>query len=180
MYRLLIVSFIFIFSPLSVYAQGSNAFLGYSYLNADGFSNRNHFNGWNASLEGKMFPFIGIVADLSGHYGHETLGLGCGSSCSGFTATSKQYNFVFGPRISVGVGKFVPFAHYLLGASHITTSGNSASASDTSFSQAVGGGVDIKALPIIGWRFQGDYLQTRFFDLTQNDFRFSTGIVLHF
>jgi len=67
-----------------------------------------------------------------------------------------------------------------LGASHITASGNSAWASDTSFSQAVGGGVAIKALPIIGWRFQGDYLQTRFFSLTQNDFCFSTGMVLHF
>jgi hypothetical protein len=127
-----------------------------------------------------MLPFIGIVADLGGHYGHETLGLGCGSSCSGFTATSKQYNFLSGPRISVGVGKFVPFAHYLLGASDITASGNLASASDTSFSQAVGGGVDIKALPIIGWRFQRDCLQTRYFSLAQNDFRFSTGIVLHF
>jgi len=30
------------------------------------------------------------------------------------------------------------------------------------------------------WRFQADYLQTRFFSQTQNDFRFSTGIVFHF
>jgi len=111
-YRLLMVSFIFIFSPLSVYAQGSNAFLGYSYLNADGLSNRTHFNGWNASLEGKMFPFIGIVADLSGHYGHETLGLGCGSSCSGFTQLPNNTISSLGRASRLASGKFVPFAHY--------------------------------------------------------------------
>jgi hypothetical protein len=43
-----------------------------------------------------------------------------------------------------------------------------------------GGGVDIKIAPIIGWRFQGDYIHTHFADNSQGHGRLSTGIVLRF
>ncbi len=165
-----------IFVPLSAYSQtGSNIFVGYSYLNADA-ANRSSLNGWDGSLEGKIFPFIGIVADLSGHYGNEDVG-SCGPGCS-IKANAHQHNFLLGPRVSVSVGKIRPFAHYLVGASHVSFNANLGS--DTSFAHAIGGGFDIKPVPLIGWRFQGDFLQTRFFSTTQNDFRLSTGIVLHF
>jgi hypothetical protein len=173
--RLLTLFSLLLLLPLGAYAQGGNVFIGYSYLNADG-ADRTNFNGWNGSLEGKFLPFVGVVADLSGYYGKEDLGFTCLNPCT--TPTARQYNFVFGPRVSVSVGKFTPFAHYLVGASHISFNDNFGS--DTSFSQAVGGGLDFKPVPIIGWRFQGDFLQTRFFSNTQNNFRFSTGIVLHF
>jgi hypothetical protein len=155
--------------PIGAYAEGGNVFLGYSYLNAD-TSNRSSLNGWNGSLEGKILPFVGLVTDLSGHYGTENFGT--------FNANAHQHNFLFGPRISVPVGRITPFAHYLVGASRVTLDSNPGS--DTSFSQAIGGGVDFKPLPVLGWRFQGDLLQTRFFSTTQNNFRFSTGIVFHF
>ena len=172
-HRLLI--FLFLLMPLGAYAQGGNVFLGYSYLNVDAAS-RSSLNGWNGSLEGKLLPFVGIVADLSGHYGTEDFG-SCGAGCT-IKATAHQHNFLFGPRVSVTVGKITPFAHYLVGASRISLNANLGS--DTSFSHAVGGGVDFKPVPIIGWRVQGDFLQTRFFSGTQNNFRLSTGIVLHF
>jgi hypothetical protein len=86
--------------------------------------------------------------------------------------------YLFGPRVSVSVGKLTPFAHALFGAGHESL--NAVSASDTSFATALGGGADYKQIPAVGWRFQGDFVQTRFFSNTQNDFRFSTGIVLHF
>ena len=83
---------------------------------------------------------------------------------------------MFGPRLSFPVGKFTPFVHALGGVGHI--SGNSLS--DTSFSDALGGGIDYRLFHCLGWRFQIDALQTRFFRQTQDDVRFSTGIVLHF
>jgi hypothetical protein len=47
-----------------------NIFVGYSYLNADFTSGgRTSLSGWNASVEGKVFPFLAIVGDFSGHYG---------------------------------------------------------------------------------------------------------------
>jgi opacity protein-like surface antigen len=138
-----------------------NIFFGYSHNSADSNGGpRFGLNGWDGSLEGKVAPWVGIVADLSGAYG----------------SGDSLHTVVFGPRLSVPVGRITPFAHALVGVSHI--SGHSTS--DTSFGDALGGGLDYQFLDRIGWRFQIDDLQTRFFSRTQNDFRFSTGIVLHF
>ena len=53
----------------------------------------------------------------------------------------------------------------------------------SSFSMALGGGIDTKIHPEreIYWRiFQGDYLLTQFGGSAQNNFRFSTGILIRF
>jgi hypothetical protein len=174
-----LISLLFLFLPLSAYAQGGNVFLGYSYLNANSpAGDRSNLNGWNGSLEGKIFPFVGIVADISGHYGSQTFFPCSGTDCFAFGLSTRQHTFLFGPRVSVSVGKIRPFAHYLVGVGHISVTDNGGS--DTSFAQAVGGGVDYKLVPLIGLRVQGDFLQTRFFGAKQDNFRLSTGIVLHF
>jgi opacity protein-like surface antigen len=93
---------------------------------------------------------------------------------------------MFGPRVSVRVGKLRPFAQGLFGVGHITTRQNAtvadniAQPSDTSFAWALGGGLDYKILRPIALRFQGDYVEARYFGTTQNDVRLSTGVVLHF
>jgi hypothetical protein len=156
-----------------------NVFFGYSYLRTDLPSGtHNNLNGWNGSLEGKFLPWIGVVVDLSGHYGSAQFPIVCGS-CSP-TLDAKMYSVVLGPRVSVSVGKITPFAHALFGASHITGSLSGFSESDTSFASAYGGGLDYHLVPLVNWRFQADLLHTRFFSDTQNNVRLSTGIVLHF
>jgi len=70
--------------------------------------------------------------------------------------------------------------HALIGAGHIHESASALSNSDTSFADALGGGLDYHLIPLISWRFQADALQTRFFNGSQNNLRFSTGIVVHF
>ncbi len=179
MLRTFFVSVLLLFSSLALHAQGSNLFIGYSYLSADSpAGDHANLNGWNGSLEGKIFPFVGIVADVSGHYGQQTIFSGCGqANCSPFDVSTQQHAVVFGPRVSVSVGKIRPFAHFLVGAAHVSLKDNG---SDTSFAETIGGGVDYKVLPLIALRLQGDFLQTRFFDGTQDDFRFSTGLVFHF
>jgi hypothetical protein len=150
-----------------------NVFIGYSYNRANFAGDGINLNGWTGALEGKVAPFLGIVADISGQYG------------SGVS----QHNVLFGPRVSASIGRIRPFAHVLIGVSHVSGAGCSflvafagggGDCSDTSFGDAIGGGVDYKLIKRIGWRFQGDLLQTRFFNDTQNDFRFSTGVVVHF
>ena len=91
-----------------------------------------------------------------------------------------MHNVLFGPRVSVSVGKVTPFAHALFGVSRISESASGFSDSDTSFATALGGGVDYRLIHGLGWRVQADMLQTRFFSDTQNNFRLSTGIVLNF
>jgi opacity protein-like surface antigen len=154
-----------------------NIFVGYSYASADlNHNDRSNLNGWEGSLEGKFLPWVGIVADINGLYGTNNFP----SSTQIFNVDAKEYNYLFGPRVSVSVGKIRPFAHALFGAGHVSVSTTGYSASDTAFAEALGGGFDYKLVPLISWRVQGDYLQTRFFSNTQNNGRFSTGIVLNF
>ena len=155
---------------------GGKIFFGYSYANAALAANsRTNLNGWNGSLEGKIFPYVGIVADIGGYYGSQTVHVP-----NPINASGSVYTVMFGPQVSFSVGKVTPFAHGLFGVGHASASSGGFSNSDTSFATAIGGGFDYKLIPAIAWRFQGDYLQTRFFSSTQDNFRFSTGLVLHF
>jgi len=174
-----------------------NAFVGYSYSRADVFpgplpafdrTTTGSLNGWEASLEGKVFPFVGIVADFSGHYGSHNFTIGCEAiptppcvPTSG-NAHANLHSYLFGPRVSFSVGRFRPFAEAFFGAAHISEDAQSVglSQSDTSFAYALGGGIDYKLFVPVAWRFEGDLLQTRFFSNTQNNLRLSTGIVLRF
>ena len=176
-----------------------NVFLGYSYMRADmGPStsvagvftqgDKSNLNGWNASLEGKFLPYIGLVADIDGTYGSQSFTVNCEAipspPCTPVSGSvdSKLYTFLFGPRVSFSIGRVRPFAEAMFGAGHVTldTNVSGISNSDTSFATAVGGGVDFKLVPAVAWRFEGDYVQTRFFSDTQNNVRFSTGLVIHF
>ena len=169
-----------------------NVFFGYSYENtsssAVGFANssRANLNGWEASVEGKVFPWVGFVADVAGHYGSQSYVFNVGGQNSSVNVDAHEFTAMFGPRVSVSVGKLRPFAQALFGVGHITTTQTAAVAanfgqpSDTSFAWALGGGLDYKVIRPIAWRFQGDYVETRYFGATQNDVRLSTGLVLRF
>ncbi len=159
-----------------------NVFVGYSYYHTN-VSNIGpaSFNGWEGSLEGKVFPGIGLVADLTGHYGSQdfvnpagtcAIGAVCGGSVS-----THIYQALFGPRISVSSGKFRPFGEVEFGVGHTNTQ---SSRSDTSFAMAFGGGLDYRIVRPVAWRFQGDYVSTHFFGAYQNNIRLSTGIVFRF
>jgi hypothetical protein len=164
-----------------------NVFFGYSYYNASPLpveTGRSNLNGWEGSFEGKIIPWFGVVADFSEHYGDasscpipvQPAGSGPGQiSCP--NVISHEQNFLFGPRVSISVRKFRPFAQALFGGGHMNTNGFG---SDTSFATALGGGLDYKIIRPVAWRFQGDYIQTRSFGATQNNVRLSTGIVFRF
>lgn len=152
-----------------------NVFLGYSYNRADtGLENRGDLNGFEGSLEGKVLPHVGIVADVSGNYG--TLP----DPFLGVNASTHVVSYLFGPRVSFSTGKIRPFAHILIGAAHVSESDFGFSNSETDFADAIGGGIDYHLIPRVSWRFQLDDLQTRFNSSRQDDARFSTGLVLKF
>ena len=179
------------------FVPSGNISLGYSYVRADlstsrplspSFSNSN-FNGWDGSLEFKLIPWLGGVADFGGTYGTPRVTPACEAipspPCGPFDATTHVNTFLFGPRVSLPISRFTPFAHVLLGAGHISSSGTipgggNFSTSDTVFTMAVGAGLDYKLVKGLAWRFQGDDLHTRFFNSTQNNFRLTTGIVFRF
>ena len=192
---------LFMLAAVSASAQiptKGDVFIGYSYLRASMSTPavlpdqglvtvaKSNLNGWNVSLQGRVLPSIGLVADFSGQYGSQNFTVNCGliAGCvpSQGEANTSIYNVLFGPRVSISVHKIIPFAHALFGVSH--SSENVAIAGlcrcGNSFADAVGGGVDYRIVRVIGWRTKADFLQTRFSNHTQNDFRLSTGLVLRF
>jgi len=159
-----------------------NVFFGYSYNRADtGENNRGNLNGWEGSVEGKVFPFVGMVADFSEHYGTLNVPVVVTPLFSGSTSVSTHVqSYLFGPRVSFSVGKMRPFAHVLIGAARDHEGVSGISYSETDFADAIGGGIDYRLVPFLGWRIQGDALQTRFHGSRQNDARISTGLVFRF
>lgn len=167
-----VVLFLASFAAAQIPTSG-NVYFGYSYYNTNLTGNRGSLNGWEASLEGKVFPFIGIVADFSGDYGS----LNFPTRVGPINASTHIENVLFGPRVSVPIGKFRPFGEGMIGVAHVNTNGFG---SDTSFSAALGGGVDYRIIRIVAWRFEGDYIRTSLFNGTQHNARISTGIAVHF
>jgi len=160
-----------------------NVFFGYSYDNTN-FSSigRANLNGWEGSLEGKIFPAVGIVADFTGHYGSQNFvnpsnTCAIGVVCPPLSLSSHLYEALFGPRFSVSFGKFRPFTDFEFGVGHVNTNTRE---SQTCFVNAIGGGLDYRIIRPIAWRFQGDIGWTHFYDAYQTNVRLSTGIVVRF
>jgi hypothetical protein len=155
---------LFFLVSLSAHAQDKvELFGGYSYQRFNSSPNVN-LNGWELSGQYKVNSWLGGVADFDGHYG----------SIAG--VSSSVHSFLFGPQVSFPA-RVSPFAHVLFGGAHFSGGG----ASDTSFSTAIGGGIDAKVGHGLSWRIiQGDYVMTQFFNNTQNNGRLSTGIVFRF
>jgi opacity protein-like surface antigen len=164
-----------------------NVYIGYAHTSTNLAPGQGTgLNGWNGSLEAKIFPFLGIVGDLSGFYGSQGLPVVCPVSIlptcppQSSSANISEYNYLFGPRVSFRFRKFRPFVHALIGVSHVRASATGVSNSDTSFGDALGGGLDYRLISLVSWRLQFDALQTRFFSSSQSNLRFSTGIAVHF
>jgi hypothetical protein len=157
-----------------------NAFFGYSYDRTSVVSNdTSNLNGWAASLEGKLLPWIGLVANVDGHYGSHNFGGVCGLTCTNISANIAAHNILLGPRVSVQYHRFRPFAELMAGVGHISRS-HGISDSNTSFANAAGGGLDYRIFGPISLRGQLDCINTRFYDKGQNGVRFSTGVAIHF
>ncbi len=149
-----------------------NVFFGYSYDRTPIVLNdTSNLNGWEATLEGKFLPWIGLVADVDAHYGHHDFG--------GTGADIAAHNVLFGPRVSVQVKRFRPFGEFLVGLGRISRN-NGISDSNTSFVNGVGGGLDYRIFGPVTLRGQLDWINTRFYGQGQNGVRLSTGIALHF
>jgi opacity protein-like surface antigen len=157
---------------LSAIAQDiskAEVFGGYSWAGGN-------FHGWNSSVTGNVTKRFGIVADFSGHYGNEVEGP--------ILVKKDAHSYLFGPRFSFRGKKFTPFVYALFGATRFhesaTVAGQKLSDSDTGFSSAFGGGLDVRVNNRIAIRaFQIDYFRPNFFGEAHNRGRLAFGVVLH-
>ena len=149
-------------------------FGGYQYtrINPGSGVDGDNFNGWDASAQYNWSKAFGLKADFSGAY----------KSVNGVSL--RQHHYLFGPVLSARSEKSTFFVHALFGGAHATADTGTSlfgSVSDSAFAMAFGGGYDYNFSPNFGVRLgQFDYLPTRFGGETQNNFRYSTGIVIRF
>jgi hypothetical protein len=157
----------------------AEVFGGFQYFRANtgldvtGIDNFN-LNGWNASLSGYFNRFLGVTADFGGIYGSPEL--------FGVPLHTKVHTFMFGPVVRLpNPTHLIPFVHALGGAVHTSLDASGSNASQTDAAWAAGGGLDLDMARILSIRLaQVDYLQTRIGNTSQNNFRYSGGIVIKF
>ena len=168
--------------------KSGNAFFGYSYSGGQVFNGAAihvPMNGWEGTLEGKFFPWLGVVADFDWHYGgHQIICTSVGPNCPSSPLRSQlngsRHNILFGPRASTSFGKYAPFAHFLVGLALQSDAAGTTSTSNQSFGEAAGGGLDYKLVDSVAWRVQADWVHSRLFGSSHGNFRVSTGIVFRF
>jgi opacity protein-like surface antigen len=93
-------------------------------------SSKGYFNGWEAAATGYFKRYLGITADVAGHYGA--------------FSTASRYSFLFGPTFKLRLPILAPFAHALFGFVKETASNEFESQfAFTKAEFALGGGVDV-------------------------------------
>ncbi|HWQ31645.1 MAG TPA: hypothetical protein VNQ79_02085 [Blastocatellia bacterium] len=160
-------------------------FAGYSYTFFAASEGGASLHGWNADVAVFPFKHVGLVADFAGGYISDTLI----EDDSVLRGDGRLLTFLFGPRVRGGNDRVSAFVQGVVGVAHGKVSGSitipgqptdRGSLSETAFSLAAGGGVDLKLSDRISLRiFKTEYLLTRFFDFNQHSVRASTGLVFH-
>jgi opacity protein-like surface antigen len=120
------------------------------------------------------------VTDFASHYGSQSFTELPPSGPVKVNVTGHEWEVLFGPRLSIPVGNFTPFAEAMIGLAHVHNGGDFPSSANTSFAAAIGGGLDYRLIKFLAVRLEADYLQTRFYSTTQDNLRLSTGVVFRF
>jgi outer membrane immunogenic protein len=159
-----------------------DAFVGYSYLRANpatsGIGGFN-LNGGSASAAYNLRDWLSGVADFGGYQVNKI---------NNTNVDNHVLTYMFGPRFTYHKSrKIAPFGQVLFGAARTGSGVFATSNSHTAFASSLGGGVDWNVRDRFSIRpVQFDYFLTHFPEvtngnnLTQNNFRVSTGIVFHF
>ena len=168
-------------------------YAGFSHNRIDTGGVREGLNGFEAAATRNLGRYVGVKGDYAFHrkrfdfgFAVDCVNIACPAP---FTATQTfdLHTLVGGVEFKDNgrEARFKPFAHVLAGFSnarfHLDNVAGAivaADSSDTSFSAAVGGGLDFR----VGRRFdvraiQLDYNPTRFGGATQHNFRIGAGIV---
>ena len=169
MRKLLCAVVLFLLGSLAAVAQDfpkAEVFGGYQLTRLDSTT----LNGWNGALTGNFNHWFGATPDFSGAYKSEN------------GVDFRNYTYTFGPTIAARHSEaFTPFAHALFGGFHSSASFAGIGGTGNGFAMIVGGGVDARLTPHIAVRVaQFDWMSFRSSgDTSNNNFRYSAGVVFH-
>jgi opacity protein-like surface antigen len=158
-------------------APKAELFGGLSYMRTAG--NGNIF-GWNGQVNYNVSRWFGVAGDFGEYF--QTVGTNLSRP------SARIFTFMVGPQLADRAGRITGFAHALFGGAKVDQGfllGKGQVLSDmTSFSMALGGGVDANVNDLIAVRlFSADYLMIRANNPMTNDkegrnnFRLSFGLV---
>lgn len=172
-------------------------YVGYSYQSVDNFD-RAPFNGVEGSYVRNVHRYFGVKGDVSAAFRNENFSTPLVFSPTGNVIRGENnrslYNVLGGVQIkdNAGNARFKPFAHALAGIAHFRyktknitcDAGCPSFATDdfefteTGFSAAFGGGLDIKINDKVDFRLiQVDYNPIRASGQWNNNVRFGIGFV---
>jgi opacity protein-like surface antigen len=154
----------------------AEVFGGYSYVRPDnqGSDTQLNMNGWNLSIAFPGNKYLGFVADFGGAYGKE-------GSNENDEIQYRAYTAMFGPKVTVRLGKVTPFVQALFGYARLT--GKSFQEvevqRENNFGYTIGGGIDVNLNNLIAIRpVQVEYLGIKSNGDILSNFRYSAGVVL--
>lgn len=138
---------------------------GYSFLRFDsatiGFADYSNLQGANGSLTYNLTPSFGVTAEVAGQYGEQL-------QVAGWMVGPQVYHHFLGADF---------FAHGLFGQSQ-TKVKIGTEVTNTGRALAGGGSIDIPISARFSIRaIQADFINTQTFGASQNNLRFSTGLV---
>ena len=111
-------------------APKTEVFGGYSYFHSDGGGS---LHGWNGSVNVSLNKWLGVVADVSGHYGSESINvstaiIGVPNFSVEASADSNVHTVLVGPQASYRKDKrLTPFGHALFGLARVHEEGSATS-----------------------------------------------------
>ncbi|MGH9616980.1 MAG: hypothetical protein ACRD28_09595 [Acidobacteriaceae bacterium] len=152
----------------------ADAYFGYSHVGANLYEPYTPgMNGWQAAVQVRPIPFVGIEGDLSRY------GANAGAGSQHVTLV------MFGPRVTVHAVGFSVFAHALGGVGHLSSNEVSGfpATSSNSTSYALGGGADLPLFMGFKLRVTGDYLGNSNAPSSQyspSHYRIGVGVAYHF
>ena len=160
--------------------------LNYSYtrINPGSTFGSYNANGGFADVAYNFNKYFAAVADLGGSYT---------GTQNGLALNNTSFEYLFGPRVNFRHSRYTPYVQALFGGVRYsngfdpTASDPRLGVSQNNFAAAFGGGLDINVTNHIAVRpFQVEYLMTQIqpqvsnLNYTQNNLRYSAGVVLKF
>jgi opacity protein-like surface antigen len=142
--------------------------LGFTYVKFRSAGIHANMLGLNTSVTYFTNDWFGVEGSITAAFGG-TIGANERAKYGGFTG---------GPKIVMRRRGWEPWAHALLGMAHVNP--QLAGVSKNGVAMQLGGGADYPAWQQISVRLEGDWVLTRLYSQTQNNFQLVTGFFLHF
>ena len=157
--------------PLDDFGNRWDLAAGYEYVHFSSAPFSANLSGLHTSLAYSLTDWFAAEGSVVAAFGGDVFAPG---------ETAKYVLLTGGGRIfwNRAPRHWSPWAHALVGVAHVNP--QVANSSKNGFALQAGGGVDYFFNPRLSFRGEGDYVLTRLYSGTQNNFQIGVGFVLHF